>query len=599
MFHRSVIWARNRPSPRDWTAVASSNSVIPMPSRTNRPASASAEPHPDDPELPLELPERMEVRDRDRPAVVGRQLGVLERRVVHAATGGSADERLDRLAPWSLGPLGGPHPEAVRQAERGHGEVPAEPRVPRHRRAPAGALQDEDRPARVVRPLRSVPELVGGPVVQIGDRRPGDTAPEPQPFDPGAAVQVHLAVHDDGAAREDRVRGAEQQAGIADGGLGARRDGGDPRAQDGEVQRARRDLHLPVEHDGRSVRHGEDARRPHGDPVVGPPAQPVVLGFDVVERDELHRQAAFHHRVVEPQRIPWIAPGRRVGPQVRAVARGGPEQRVAEHPQDAGADQRRLPPVAEPFLRLCERSRLLDRFHAERMAGRLRAPHHDHGHGHEDQEADEQPAVRPGGPGSLHRRGPFLARLGLHATSPSPCGAHSLPAALQRPVARGKTARRWKMPRESTRIRGATDMTDVAWTGTPVRPHEGARDNGAEALPWGGRRERLPMRWPFADAVDGFRRKALANPDYDPAATFVWGQMMAVGLIEALKAVEERFGAEGHDVVRGALARTGERILSEMSEGVAAPDDASPAEVTSLIASWINEVVYASIERPR
>src|SRR3954470_17040584 len=91
-------------------------------------------------------------------------------------------------------------------------------------------------------------------------------------------------------------------------------------------------------------------------------------------------------------------------------------------------------------------------------------------------------------------------------------------------------------------------MTDVAWTGTPVRPHEGARDNGAEALPWGGRRERLPMRWPFADAVDGFRRKALANPDYDPAATFVWGQMMAVGLIEALKAVEERFGAEGHDV---------------------------------------------------
>jgi len=28
--------------------------------------------------------------------------------------------------------------------------------------------------------------------------------------------------------------------------------------------------------------------------------------------------------------------------------------------------------------------------------------------------------------------------------------------------------------------------------------------------------------------------------------------MMAVGLIEALKAGEERFGAEGHDVFRGA-----------------------------------------------
>src|SRR5207245_1787666 len=128
-------------------------------------------------------------------------------------------------------------------------------------------------------------------------------------------------------------------------------------------------------------------------------------------------------------------------------------------------------------------------------------------------------------------------------------------------------------------------MSDVAWTGTPVRAHEGARDNGSESLPWGGRRERLPLKWPFAEAVDGFRRKALANSDYDPASTFVWGQMMAVGLIEALKAVEERFGAEGHDVVRQALSRVGDRIVEEMREDVEAPADATPAEVTSLIAS--------------
>ena len=142
-------------------------------------------------------------------------------------------------------------------------------------------------------------------------------------------------------------------------------------------------------------------------------------------------------------------------------------------------------------------------------------------------------------------------------------------------------------------------MSDVAWTGTPVRPHGEARDNGAEQLPWGGRRERLPMKWPFAEAVEGFRAKALANPQYDPAATFVWGQMMAVGLIEALKAVEERFGAEGHDVVREALARTGDRIVDEMADGVEPPQDATPAEMTSLVASWINEVCYASIESPR
>jgi hypothetical protein len=142
-------------------------------------------------------------------------------------------------------------------------------------------------------------------------------------------------------------------------------------------------------------------------------------------------------------------------------------------------------------------------------------------------------------------------------------------------------------------------MSDVAWTGTPVRPHDGARDNGAESLPWGGRRERLPLSWPFAEAVEGYRRKALGNPDYDPASTFVWGQMMAVGLIEALKAVEDRFGAEGHDVFRAALARIGDRMVTEMTEGAEAPADATPPEITSLVASWINEVCYASIEKPR
>ncbi len=141
-------------------------------------------------------------------------------------------------------------------------------------------------------------------------------------------------------------------------------------------------------------------------------------------------------------------------------------------------------------------------------------------------------------------------------------------------------------------------MSDVAWTGTPVRPHGEARDNGAESLPWGGRREELPLKWPFAEAVDGYRRKALANPDYDPASTFVWGQMMAVGLIEALKAVEERFGAEGHDVFRAALARTGDKMVAEMTEGVEPAPDATGPETTSLIASWINEVCYASIEKP-
>jgi hypothetical protein len=141
-------------------------------------------------------------------------------------------------------------------------------------------------------------------------------------------------------------------------------------------------------------------------------------------------------------------------------------------------------------------------------------------------------------------------------------------------------------------------MSEVAWTGTPVRPHEAARDNGAESLPWGERRHRLPLSWPFADAVQGFRDKALANPGYDPASTFVWGQMMAVGMIEMLKDIEARFGAEGHDVAREALRRVGERIMAEMVEGLEIPQGLAEPEVASLLASWINEVVYASIEAP-
>lgn len=141
-------------------------------------------------------------------------------------------------------------------------------------------------------------------------------------------------------------------------------------------------------------------------------------------------------------------------------------------------------------------------------------------------------------------------------------------------------------------------MTETAWTGTPVRPHPDARDNGAERLPWGGRRERLPLKWPFAEAVEGFRAKALANPQYDPASTFVWGQMMAVGLIEMLKDIEERFGGDGHDVARAALRRVGRKILEEMLDGVELPSDLTGPEAASLLASWINEVCYASIEKP-
>lgn len=142
-------------------------------------------------------------------------------------------------------------------------------------------------------------------------------------------------------------------------------------------------------------------------------------------------------------------------------------------------------------------------------------------------------------------------------------------------------------------------MSEAAWTGTPVRPHPEARDNGSERLAWGGRRERLPLQWPFKDAVEGFRSKALANPDYDPASTFVWGQMMAVGLIAMLKKIEEVFGKDGHLTAREALKEVGDKLATEMLDGVTVPDGMTRAEVASHFASWINEVAYASIEAPK
>ena len=115
----------------------------------------------------------------------------------------------------------------------------------------------------------------------------------------------------------------------------------------------------------------------------------------------------------------------------------------------------------------------------------------------------------------------------------------------------------------------------------------------------GERRRRLPLKWPFAKAVDELRREALARPDFDPAALFVWGQTMATGLLEMLKAVEAKFGMEGHQIARAALVETGARVAREMMDGIEWPEGLTGGEAASLIASWINEVVYASVEEAR
>ena len=112
------------------------------------------------------------------------------------------------------------------------------------------------------------------------------------------------------------------------------------------------------------------------------------------------------------------------------------------------------------------------------------------------------------------------------------------------------------------------------------------------------RRSRIRFNQPFAKAVEKLRRDALSRDDFDPAQLFAWGQMMAVSLLEMLKAVETRFGREGQQTCTEALVNVGHRLALAGLEGVDTPADLSPVEAISLFATWINEQLYASVEKP-
>jgi hypothetical protein len=112
----------------------------------------------------------------------------------------------------------------------------------------------------------------------------------------------------------------------------------------------------------------------------------------------------------------------------------------------------------------------------------------------------------------------------------------------------------------------------------------------------GERRQKLPLKYPFRKAVKNLRQICLSRDDYDPATLFVWGQLMAMGVLRMLEAVEQRFGAEGQEACRSAINKLTKEIFMDMAAGVRIPKDMSRIEVASLIGSWINEVLYCSIE---
>ena len=103
----------------------------------------------------------------------------------------------------------------------------------------------------------------------------------------------------------------------------------------------------------------------------------------------------------------------------------------------------------------------------------------------------------------------------------------------------------------------------------------------------------------YKEAVERLRKDVLPRPDFDPAVLFQWGEMMAMGVLQILKDVEEKFGAEGQKVVGEAMRKVGRDAARQMLEGAEIPQDLTQVELMSLVATYANTILWASLEDPR
>ncbi len=69
--------------------------------------------------------------------------------------------------------------------------------------------------------------------------------------------------------------------------------------------------------------------------------------------------------------------------------------------------------------------------------------------------------------------------------------------------------------------------------------------------------ERFRFKQPYARGLQRLREEVLGKTDFDPATLWQWGTMQATALIEILKTAEQRFGAEGQQMVYEALRKVG------------------------------------------
>ncbi len=107
------------------------------------------------------------------------------------------------------------------------------------------------------------------------------------------------------------------------------------------------------------------------------------------------------------------------------------------------------------------------------------------------------------------------------------------------------------------------------------------------------------FKQPYARGLERLKNEVLGKTDFDPATLWQWGTMQAMALIEILKSCEARYGAEGQELVYGALHKVGYDVGRQILDGCEWPEGTSEAEFVSFYATVINRIAYASLEEPR
>ncbi|TFF94183.1 MAG: hypothetical protein EU543_01885 [Promethearchaeota archaeon] len=122
---------------------------------------------------------------------------------------------------------------------------------------------------------------------------------------------------------------------------------------------------------------------------------------------------------------------------------------------------------------------------------------------------------------------------------------------------------------------------------------------GAERKEETWKKAKVALREPFKEALDTFREQVKNREDFDPSSLLQFGLFMSNGIINILKAAEQKLGKEGQKVVQDALIKTGYEVGAQMIDPSKVPENISDIELMSFLATIINTQAWTSIEDPR